>query len=321
MEVVATAPVRACDVGGWTDTWFAGHGAVFHVAVGPGTTVRAAVTSDGPPVSLDLPDVGDRYGFDPADPPGRHPLLEAACAEAGLPGSLRLRARLTSAVPPGASLGTSASVVVALLGALDALCGRERPLDEVAAAAHRVETERLGLQSGVQDQVAAAHGGAQLVEVDPYPVVRRRPLPAPDGLVVVFLGRSHVSSDVHDRVIASLGGSTEPLEPLREAARRAADAAERGDRAGLGAAMRAANEAQRSLHPSLVGEVADHVGRLADARGALGWKVNGAGGEGGSVSVLCDDPAPLLADVARVGGGVRALDLRPWGGLAVLRAG
>ena len=38
--VTATAPVRTCDCGGWTDTWFAQHGAVFHVAVNPGVAAQ-----------------------------------------------------------------------------------------------------------------------------------------------------------------------------------------------------------------------------------------------------------------------------------------
>lgn len=288
--------MRACDVGGWTDTWFAGHGAVFHVAVGPGTVVEAAPADE---LVLEVPDLP---GVD------SHPLLEAACAEAGVTAHVRIR----SAVPPGASLGTSASVVVALLGALDAVAGRRRPPAAVARAAHRVETERLGLQSGVQDQLAAAVGGAQLVTVDRYPdAVRTAPLPAPDGIVVVFLGRSHVSSEVHEQVIASLDG-TDRLEPLRAAAHAAADAARRRDWRALGQAMRAANDGQRALHPALVSDVADAVGRVADAHGALGWKVNGAGGDGGSVTVLLERGGrAFAAEVEALGGGVRVLDLRP----------
>ena len=42
-SVHATAPIRACDLGGWTDTWFAGHGAVLNVAVTPLVEVRIDV--------------------------------------------------------------------------------------------------------------------------------------------------------------------------------------------------------------------------------------------------------------------------------------
>jgi len=33
--VNSVAPIRICDNGCWTDTWFAGHGQVFNVAVYP----------------------------------------------------------------------------------------------------------------------------------------------------------------------------------------------------------------------------------------------------------------------------------------------
>jgi len=29
-RIHSEAPVRICDIGGWTDTWFAQHGAVFN---------------------------------------------------------------------------------------------------------------------------------------------------------------------------------------------------------------------------------------------------------------------------------------------------
>ena len=50
--------------------------------------------------------------------------------------------------------------------------------------------------------------------------------------------------------------------------------------------MIANTEAQESLHPGLVGVDARRVMDLAAAHGAVGWKVNGAGGDGGSVSIL-----------------------------------
>ena len=50
--------------------------------------------------------------------------------------------------------------------------------------------------------------------------------------------------------------------------------------------MIANTEAQRSLHPELVGVDARRVIEFAAAHGAIGWKVNGAGGDGGSVTIL-----------------------------------
>ncbi len=50
--------------------------------------------------------------------------------------------------------------------------------------------------------------------------------------------------------------------------------------------MIANTEAQGALHPGLVGVDARRVIELAAECGALGWKVNGAGGDGGSVTIL-----------------------------------
>jgi D-glycero-alpha-D-manno-heptose-7-phosphate kinase len=59
--------------------------------------------------------------------------------------------------------------------------------------------------------------------------------------------------------------------------------------------------AQRALHPMLISADVDAIIVLAQQYGALGWKVNGAGGDGGSLVVLCNDnPAQRDAFVASV---------------------
>ena len=39
----SVAPIRICDNGGWTDTWFAGHGKVFNIGVYPYVEVQIEV--------------------------------------------------------------------------------------------------------------------------------------------------------------------------------------------------------------------------------------------------------------------------------------
>ena len=56
--------------------------------------------------------------------------------------------------------------------------------------------------------------------------------------------------------------------------------------------MVANTEAQGRLHPDLISADAQRVIEIAREHGALGWKVNGAGGEGGSLTLLC---GPLSA--------------------------
>jgi D-glycero-alpha-D-manno-heptose-7-phosphate kinase len=50
-------------------------------------------------------------------------------------------------------------------------------------------------------------------------------------------------------------------------------------------------KAQRCLHSALISTEAASVIEIAKAHGALGWKVNGTGGSGGSITILCDAEA------------------------------
>jgi D-glycero-alpha-D-manno-heptose-7-phosphate kinase len=61
--VNAVAPIRICDNGGWTDTWFAGHGKVFNIGVCPYVEVQVkihAVEALPDRVVLDAENFGDR---------------------------------------------------------------------------------------------------------------------------------------------------------------------------------------------------------------------------------------------------------------------
>ena len=148
-------------------------------------------------------------------------------------------------------------------------------------------------------------GGINFIEVDHYPdaVVHRLadwdelgPL-----LVLVYLGEAHDSGSLHRQVIEGTGrGRAAALEALRGAAVAARGAAVAGDVRGLGRAMVAGTEAQRALLPGLVGPDALGVIDLGRAEGALGWKVNGAGGDGGSLTLLCATPEAGAALAARV---------------------
>jgi D-glycero-alpha-D-manno-heptose-7-phosphate kinase len=307
--VNSVAPIRICDNGCWTDTWFAGHGRVFNVAVYPYAEVQVAVyraeagrrPRAAPSLVIHAENFGQRYELKQAAPPwGPHPLLEAAIAYMKVPKHLRLELTIHSEAPAGAGTGTSAAVSVALVGALDALVGGRLTTHEVATAAQRVETEMLHRQCGIQDQLASAYGGVNYIEMSAYPdaTVSRLALPDPvwweleRRLLLVYLGKSHDSSAIHESVIRSLesaGPDSPALATLRATAVRSRDAIGSGDFAALGRAMTESTEAQGRLHAALVGAEASRVIEIARAHGALGWKVNGAGGDGGSLTLLCDE--------------------------------
>jgi D-glycero-alpha-D-manno-heptose-7-phosphate kinase len=297
----ATAPIRICDNGGWTDTRVARHGKVFNIAVRPVAVSRIDVFARGTRdarIVLDVENYGTRYPLDD-QVWGAHPLLEAAVRAVPPPDNVDVEIAIRSDAPAGAAAGTSAAVLVALLGALDRLAGGTRTPYELAYEAHAVETTRLGGESGIQDQLCAAHGGINFIEIADYPraVVTRLDLPRSareqleQRLALVYLGRPHSSSDVHHKVLRDLartGPEDGRLEALRAAASAAREAALAGDFAALGRAMRENTDTQAVLHSDLVCADAWRVIEIAAAHGAAGWKVNGAGGDGGSITLLGD---------------------------------
>jgi D-glycero-alpha-D-manno-heptose-7-phosphate kinase len=330
--ITALAPIRICDCGGWTDTWFAEGGQVCPIAVAPYVEVQIAVAprrADAPRVTVHAENYGTRYVAGPlgASP---HPLIDAAIAGVELADDLSIEVTIHSGMQGGASTGTSAAVIVALVGALDRLAGRDRPPIEVAYAAHAIEVDRLGRQSGIQDQLCAAMGGINFLEITEYPRARVTPVPMRDEtrwdlerrLVLVYLGRTHDSSLIHRAVIARLERNREaraPLDVLRRTASAARDALTAGDLDAFGRAMCDATEGQAALHPSLVSAEARALISLASEHGVVGWKVNGAGGDGGSVTLLAgrsgSERRALEAAIAAAGAGwhVVPLHLAPEG--------
>jgi D-glycero-alpha-D-manno-heptose-7-phosphate kinase len=166
--------------------------------------------------------------------------------------------------------------------------------------AQKVETEELHQQSGIQDQLCSAYGGINYIEMFKYPYASVSQIQVPNAiwwelerrLVLIYLGKSHSSSDVHGKVIRELenaGPDCRQINDLRATAGPSRDAIYAGDFAALGRAMIANTDAQGRLNPYLISEDAQRVIEVAREYGALGWKVNGAGGEGGSVTLLCDE--------------------------------
>jgi D-glycero-alpha-D-manno-heptose-7-phosphate kinase len=310
----SVAPIRICDNGGWTDTWFAGHGRVFNIGVYPYVEVQIEVYPrhvQEDRIVLFAENYGERYAVRP-EVPGwdRHPLLEAAIEYMRIPEDVALQISIYSEAPAGCSTGTSAAVSVALLGALDVLTpGRLTP-HEVAEAAHKVETDLLKQQSGIQDQLCSAYGGINLIDMHAYPHASVSHIYVPNSiwwelerrLVLVFLGRSHSSSDVHEKVIAELenaGPDCPKLVPLRKTPVMARDALYAGDFDALGRSMIVNTAAQAELNPALVSTDAEQLITIAKGNGAIGWKVNGAGGEGGSITLLCGNASQQKREMIR----------------------
>ncbi len=308
--IEASVPVRICDNGGWTDTWFGGPGRVLNIAVRPGLAVSIGATTgpDRVVLDVDVESVSERYAIVPgASRVARHRLVEAAIDAYPPPEDVSVEVTVRSVVPAGCGAGTSAAVAVALLGALAVARSDQLSPRDVAYAAHRLEVDGLGDESGIQDQLSVAFGGINYLEIEPYPEARVHTLPAWEDLghrlTLVFLGRARDSSGLHRHVIESVvDHGPEAFSRLRDAAVAARDAVLARDVDAFGQAMIANTAAQSSLHRELVGADARRVIESAAAQGAIGWKVNGAGGDGGSVTILSATQAAKDAVEHRIRG-------------------
>lgn len=306
--VNSIAPIRINDLGGWTDTWFAEYGTVFNIGVYPYVQCQMRVYKTDEEVKdrviIDVENYGDKLYLEPGNINySEHPLLEAAVDIMEIPHNYQIRVNIYSLVPPGCSTGTSAAASVALIGALDMLTPGQMTPAEVAAKAHEIETIKLKQQCGIQDQLCSAFGGVCFIQMYKYPKASVSQLQIPNRiwwelesrLSLIYMGKTHKSSDVHVKVIKELEGSNPQnpkLEKLRKCAENGKNAVYDGNFLAYGKAMIENTEAQSALHPALVSDTMKKVIEVAKRYGAIGWKVNGAGGEGGSMTILSDyDPA------------------------------
>jgi D-glycero-alpha-D-manno-heptose-7-phosphate kinase len=325
----AIAPIRINDIGGWTDTWFAQQGKVLNMAVFPLVEVRIQVLENREKVDqrvlVRLENYGEALWVNPDNPAfDQHPLIQGALNSVPIPKDMILHISLFSHVPAGSSTGTSASVCVTLLGALCRLAHQNHPADKIAYMAHRVETEKLGLQSGIQDQMAAAHGGICFIDMFKYPEAVVTKLDVEESLLeemgqrisLIYLGQSHSSSAMHEEVIAFLekkGAQYTIIQALRSLAEQAKEHLLAKDLEAFGKVMIQNNECQRSLHAELISEEADSVIAIAKKFSAAGWKVNGAGGKGGSLTILGDRDEKrregMLEEINSLGKGIRSIPI------------
>ncbi|UCE41629.1 MAG: GHMP kinase [Candidatus Aminicenantes bacterium] len=325
----AIAPIRINDIGGWTDTWFAQQGKVFNIAVFPLVEVRIQVLENKERVDqrvlVRLENYGEALWINPENPAfDQHPLIQGAINSMPIPKDVMLHISLFSHVPAGSSTGTSASVCVTLLSALSQLSHQNLPAHDIAYMAHRVETEKLGLQSGIQDQMAAAHGGICFIDMFKYPEATVTKLDVEETLLeelsqrisLIYLGQSHSSSAMHEEVITFLeekGAQFTIIQALRALAEQAKNHMLEGNLEALGEVMIHNNECQRSLHSGLISEEADSVIAIAKKYEAAGWKVNGAGGKGGSLTILGNQDEKqregMLEELNSLGKGIRSIPI------------
>jgi galactokinase len=222
------APGRANLIGEHTDTT---DGLVLPAAIDRGITLhvrtsggdRLRLASDTAEGAVDVPADGSEL---PGEGWGRFVAAVAAeLAALGRP-AVGLEGELTSDLPQGAGLSSSAALEVVVATALLAVAAYDLPTLEVAAACRRAEHRAVGVPSGIMDQAASLLGRAgHAVRLDCGTLEHRHvPLPADHGLLLVDSGvqRQLERSDYArrrqelDAALPALGGRRPADVPLDE---------------------------------------------------------------------------------------------------------
>ena len=293
--IFSRAPVRICDVGGWTDTWFYPKGAVFNICIDLYSYIRIVpnnlncinIISENLNLRAEIQDLHE-ITYD-----GNLDLLKAAVKRMNIEKGIDIYIRTEA--PPGCGTGTSASVAVALIAALARFSRKNLIQREIAKLAHELEIDELKLESGVQDQYAAAFGGINFMEID-YPSVKASQIKLDDNkicrlenqLILVYLS-SRSSNEMHKAVITNYKNNdattVNSLEQIKDCAYEMKDAINSESLGLMGKIMNKNWKAQKNLHPSMVNPIIKKIEKLAENHGAIGFKLNGAGG-GGSATIL-----------------------------------
>ena len=194
--------------------------------------------------------------------------------------------------PVGSGLGSSSTLVVAMIRAFVELLNL--PLDDHAIAnlAFKIERVECGLQGGRQDQYSATFGGFNFMEFYSNDRVVINPLRIKNwvlweleaSLVMYFTGVSrqsaHIIADQSNNVKLGSPEALEAMHGIRREALVMKECVLRGDISGLVTSIRAGWENKKLSAKSVSNQQIDTIYNSAIDSGALAGKVSGAGGGG-----------------------------------------
>ena len=228
--------------------------------------------------------------------------------------------------PAGSGLGTSSTLVVAVLGAF--VQWLRLPLAEydIAALAYSIERIDLRLAGGKQDQYAATFGGFNFMEFYAENKVIVNPLRIKESimnelsrnLVLFYTSTSRSSADIIERqqknVVAKNTQSIEAMQQLKKQAVLMKEALLRNELDKIGDILNLGWEYKRQMAKGISTDLFEDVYKAALNAGARGGKISGAGG-GGYIFFYCPDCVRyrVIEALSNFGGKVRRFEFTKQG--------
>tara|TARA_B100001250_G_scaffold213427_1_gene183049 strand:- start:2421 stop:3470 length:1050 start_codon:yes stop_codon:yes gene_type:complete len=194
--------------------------------------------------------------------------------------------------PPGTGLGSSSTLVVAILGAFTEWLSLPLGHYDIAHLAYQIERKDLAFAGGKQDQYAATFGGFNFMEFHDNDRVVVNPLKIPTkivrelemNIILYFLGISRHSSDIiEDQSNSSSKENSDSLEAMHEIKARAVEMKESilvNDLNNFGKIMDLGWASKKKTSNLISNDRIDRIYETALDAGALGGKISGAGGGG-----------------------------------------
>jgi D-glycero-alpha-D-manno-heptose-7-phosphate kinase len=200
--------------------------------------------------------------------------------------------------PAGSGLGTSSTLVVAIIGAFAEML--RLPLGEydIAHYAYNIERNDLKLAGGKQDQYAATFGGVNYMEfyegdkviVNPLRIRQQYLNELENNLVLYFTSTSRESATIINEQVKNVNEknekSIEAMHQLREQARMMKEAILKGRLHEIGEILDFGFEQKRQMAQNISNTSIDEIYSTAKKAGATGGKISGAGG-GGFMTFYC----------------------------------
>ena len=194
--------------------------------------------------------------------------------------------------PAGSGLGTSSTLVVAILGAFVEMLKLPLGDYDIAHLAYQIEREDLQLAGGKQDQYAATFGGVNFMEfygddkviVNPLRIRPEYLHELGNNLVLYFTATSRESAAIIKEQVKNVNDknekSIEAMHQLKEQSKMMKEALLKGKLNEIGEILDFGFEQKRLMAHNISNSDIEAIYEAAKKAGATGGKISGAGGGG-----------------------------------------